>query len=132
MLTERQKRFVDAYRGHGSGLAAARAAGYQGSIETLRVRASKLLRQPEVAEALRDRQASAPAIEPGPDLATDREQQIILTVIARDESAEPKDRIRAIAQLARMQRGAELPTTAGEPSRRPQLVIVRNNRGPEA
>jgi phage terminase small subunit len=55
VLTERQRRFVDAYRGNG--FEAARAAGYRGTKASLMVAASKLLKHPDVAAALRERQA---------------------------------------------------------------------------
>lgn len=68
MLTERQKRFVDAYAGNG--LEAARSAGYAGSDATLKVTASKLLKHPAVRDAIEERQAHPPDTSPeGPRLA---------------------------------------------------------------
>ena len=52
MLNARQEAFVRAYAGPGTGAAAAAAAGYQGSPQTLKVRASKLLAHPDVRDAL--------------------------------------------------------------------------------
>lgn len=56
MLTEKQRRFVEAYRGHGSGLDAARAAGYGGDDASLKVAASRLLSHPDVRAALEERE----------------------------------------------------------------------------
>lgn len=69
MLTERQQRFVEAYRGNGR--EAAIAAGYRGSPETLDVTASQLLAHPAVSAAIEERQAAIQAaadVEP-PELS---------------------------------------------------------------
>ena len=127
MLTERQKAFVDAYAGPGTGLAAARAAGYTGSDATLKVAASRLLRVPAVMAALEDRgtttsSASSPPVaknrarapKSDPRIAGPIEQQRILTSIARDEDAGAEVRIKAVVALARIQ----------TPSARPSLPVA--------
>jgi hypothetical protein len=63
-LSERQKRFVAAWQGQGSGVDAARAAGYKGDSKTLKVRASKLLTDPAVKRALASRAATATTDSP--------------------------------------------------------------------
>lgn len=127
MLTERQKAFVRAYAGPGTGLAAARAAGYSGSDETLKVTASRMLRVPAIASALEDRLAlpasagasTAPAPAPAakapksdPRIASPIEQQRILTAIARDDDEASETRIKAIVALAKIQ---SAPPTAKAP-----------------
>jgi phage terminase small subunit len=119
MLTERQKAFVSAYAGPGTGLAAARAAGYTGADATLRVAASRLLRVPAVIAALEDRLAlpastasttdapkklAAPKRpKDDPRIAGHIEQQRILTSIARSEEEGSEVRIKAVAALAKIQ-----------------------------
>lgn len=52
-LTERQRKFVNAYVSNGrNGTAAAREAGYSGSDATLAVNASQLIRRPKVQDAI--------------------------------------------------------------------------------
>lgn len=128
MLTERQKAFVDAYAGPGTGLAAARAAGYAGSDATLKVAASRLLRVPAVMAALEDRVTTSPTAPSATPLAKGRtrtprtdtriagaaEQQRILTSIARDADVGSEVRIKAIVALARIQ----------TPSSRPALPVA--------
>lgn len=193
MLTERQRKFVDAYRGNG--LAAARAAGYTGSDATVKVRASKLLKHPAVIAALEDRQAGVeaaidkptpPELEQEPAafvdaylrlgdaakaarsigyrganasdfgrrmlaradvhdaveakraeqeaaaIAHSREQQRILSELARSKEIAPKDRVAAISTLHKIQ-GAPAPRAAGDvPSKPapPKLKLLNNGRGP--
>lgn len=121
MLTERQKAFVSAYAGPGTGLAAARAAGYTGADATLRVAASRLLRVPAVMAALEDRLAlpastttpagkAAPAKlaapkppKDDPRIAGAVEQQRILTSIARSDEESSEVRIKAVVALAKIQ-----------------------------
>lgn len=195
MLTERQRRFVEAYRGNG--LEAARAAGYGGSAATLKVRASKLLKHPDVVAALEERQAgtvaaidapTAPELEQEPAafveaylrtgdgakaarslghrgkgavefgarmlaradvheaieidrvqreaaaIAQNREQQAVLSGLLRSDEVAPKDRIAAVATLAKIQgTGAAQRSAASEATKpeRPRLKLVGNNgRGP--
>lgn len=63
-LTEKQRRFVDAYMGEakGNGTLAARVAGYEGDDNTLAVTASRLLRNPKVRSALNARIECDPLI----------------------------------------------------------------------
>lgn len=62
-LTERQRAFVRAYAGPGTGTAAARAAGYSGGDAALTVAASRLLRHRGVREALVARGVVVPPID---------------------------------------------------------------------
>lgn len=102
-LTEKQRRFVEAYTGAAEGNAteAARMAGYSGDGGTLAVTATRTLRVAKVAEAI------AEATEPVRSAAImDRkERQELLTTIARggDPEAKPSDRLRAIEVLGKMQ-----------------------------
>lgn len=62
-LTEQQRRFVVAYTmaGHQGATAAARAAGYSDNEDAAKVRAFHLLRNPKVADALKEWTATAVA-----------------------------------------------------------------------
>ncbi len=190
MLTERELRFVEAYRGNG--LEAAKAAGYEGSENTLKSYASKLLRKPAIADALVARHehimvaadAAPPALSPkhrrfvdayielgsgadaarragyaaisaahratarlaradvrdaieverakreAKEIAQSREQQVILSKIARDEKAEHEVRIKAVVALSRIQ-SALVPRGAGTVGTSQSVVVVIDNgRGP--
>ncbi len=60
-LTPKQRAFVIAYAEKRSGIAAARAAGYKGSDQTLRSIAHENLTKPHIKKALKD--LEAPALE---------------------------------------------------------------------
>lgn len=64
MLSERERRFVEAYMGEaaGNGTAAAKRAGYKGSPNVLKVQANRLLTKANVQEAIAERAASDPQI----------------------------------------------------------------------
>ena len=86
-LTDRQKRFVEAYNGNAA--EAARAAGY--SEKNADKIASQLMDKPHIAEAIKarenDRQAAL--------IATREERLIALTEIMRNGEERTADRIRA-------------------------------------
>jgi phage terminase small subunit len=94
-LTDREKGFVDAFLGTcgGNGTQAAIAAGY--APRGARVQACRLLTKANIqfaiAERVNAREDAAIAV------ADERDR--ILSVIARDENAEARDRIRAISEL---------------------------------
>jgi phage terminase small subunit len=117
MLTEREKRFVEALASGMNATAAARAAGYSGSADSLGAWASRLRRKPHVAAALEERGVPVNPrpvhVEPtDPAIAGLAEQQRLLSAIARDERAASKDRIRAVATLHALQRRAPPPAQA--------------------
>lgn len=118
-LTPLMQRFAEerARRGsaRGSGIESARAAGYQGSDNTLRVRASQLLRDPRVrAEVARLRLAarSSLAAAPATELVEDPGAPAVIMGLGRKlrilasiaESTEQKasDRIRAIELASKL------------------------------
>lgn len=65
-LTGRQERFVALYEGEGTGVHAARLAGYRGSEARLASTASRLLSTPRIADAVRARGVRLPG-DPPPD-----------------------------------------------------------------
>lgn len=95
-----------AYAGRGSGVEAARAAGYTGAPSTIRKTAWSLLQDPRVVEAIEGRgvRIERGRVEPVPRVLArvDFERIAILMTIARDESAAAADRIRAIRAAARL------------------------------
>lgn len=76
-LTERERRFVEAYMGAAAGNAteACRRAGYRGSDNALGVQGRRLLRKAKVREAIESRVQGDPAI------ATRRERQQFWTAV---------------------------------------------------
>ncbi len=100
-LTEKQRRFVEAYVGEAQGNAtqAARLAGYSGDDPTLAVAGAKLIRNGKVAEAIEA--ARKPRTRRA--ILTRDERQALLTEFANDAGAEVKDRIKAIEVLGKMQ-----------------------------
>ena len=153
MLTEKERKFVSAYQGKSSGLAAVRAAGYTGSDNTLRVTASRLLKKPAVMAALEMRgkgvRPSAPKAKPTPEaptpstalvpevvgsaagtIADDDEVARILTDIARHSESDDT-RIKACAALLKARQGLAGPSSAAT-GPTTNIVVVLNNRGPRA
>jgi phage terminase small subunit len=127
-LSDKQRAFVAAYEGPGTGTRAAIAAGYGSSEVTANRAAQDALRNPKVLAALTERarvegrpelaqrgrapsKATAVAeVEPAPPRAgkwakkigTTSERVAILMEIARDPKASPKDRIDAIDAAAKI------------------------------
>lgn len=152
MLTEKERRFVAAYQGKGSGLAAVRAAGYTGSDNTLRVAASRLLKSPAVMAALEMRgkgvKPSAPKAKLAPEvpvpstalvpevvgsaagtIADDDEVARILTDIARHSESD-ETRIKACTALlkARQTVNVSAQSSGGVTT---NIMLVLNGRGPQ-
>jgi phage terminase small subunit len=96
-LTEKQRRFVEAYAGPAKGNAteAARLAGYRGNDVTLAAVGSENLRKPPIAAAL----AELAARTRKSAIADVEECKSILSTIARNDLAEDKDRVAAIDKL---------------------------------
>jgi phage terminase small subunit len=86
-LTEKQRRFVEAYVGPAKGNAteAARLAGYTGSGDTLKVTGHRTLTNANVARAIGEMND----IVRSNAIATAEEVQSILTSIARGQGTEP-------------------------------------------
>jgi hypothetical protein len=100
VLTERQRKFVDAYMGeaNGNGTKAARLAGYAGDDNTLAVAAYDLLRTPKIRSALDAR------LEGDPLIAGRLERTRFLTSVVRVEPCAPalKDRLAALEMLSKL------------------------------
>lgn len=99
-LTEKQRRFVEAYMGEaaGNGTEAARLAGYKGSAKTLGVVATENLAKPSVRAAIDARVAADPKI------ATRQQRQEFWTkVMLGEEDAEMRDRLKASELLGKSQ-----------------------------
>jgi phage terminase small subunit len=100
-LTEKQRRFVEAYVGtaQGNATVAARMAGYSGDDATLAPIGSKLTRNDKVAAAIEA--ARSPRTKRA---IIDRERrQQLLSEIAEKGDAQDRDRIKAIEVLGKMQ-----------------------------
>ena len=102
-LTLKQQAFVDAYMGESRGNAtdAARRAGYKGSDGTLQSVGAANVLKPVIAAAIDERRQRVESKR----IATIEEMQQLLTEIMRDGGLEPRDRISATKELAKMQGG---------------------------
>jgi phage terminase small subunit len=99
-LPERQRRFVEAYMGEAKGNAtqAAVIAGYGAdNRNSAAARASQLLDEPKIQEAIRKRAESDPLI------ATRKNRQQFWTSVMNDHTVEMKDRLRASELLGKCQ-----------------------------
>jgi phage terminase small subunit len=131
-LTEKQRRFVEAYMGKAAGNAteAARLAGYKGSENTLKAVGSENLTKPDIAAAVKKRVESDPLI-------LDRKARMeLLSKIARGEEKDVtvsfgkankidpklKERLAAMDQLAKMS-GDYRETTVIEGDFVPPVVV---------
>lgn len=92
-LTTKQERFVEFFEGNAT--EAAIKAGY--APKSAHVTGSQLLRQPKIADAIRDRQEE----KMRPEIATREERQELWTRIMRDEEAPLRDRLRASELLGK-------------------------------
>lgn len=102
-LSERERRWVEAFMGEAAGNAtkAARLAGYRGNAATLATQGRRLLRKAQIQEAIKLRVAEDPAI------ATRQERQAFWTrvMLGRDEfkKARLADRLKAAELLGKSQ-----------------------------
>ena len=119
-LTEKQRRFVEAYMGAADGNAteAARRAGYKGNDATLATVAYENLRKHEVRAAIQER------VETMRDVADRKERHRFWTGIMRGSGSmfDTRDRLRASELLAKAQ-GDFLPP--GKPSDDDIFAVVR-------
>lgn len=90
-LTERQKRFVLAFRECGNATEASRRAGYTGGEAALAVTGSRMLRLPKVRAQLDKLEAQATS----KGIADADEINEFWTTVMRDAGAEPRDRLKA-------------------------------------
>ena len=100
MLSERERRFVDAYMGEaaGNGTAAAKCAGYKGSAQVLGVQANRLLKKANVLDAIAERRQTLAS----QSIADAKERREVLTSILRSAEVDPNARIRAIDTANKM------------------------------
>lgn len=100
-LTEKQRKFVEAYMGDAEGNAteAARLAGYSGDEDALAVRGAENVRKRKIREAIRERQQKDPLV------ASRKERQSFWTAVMRGEEGDPdtKDRLTAAKMLGKSQ-----------------------------
>lgn len=135
-LTDRQRAFVGAYKGPGSGAHAARVAGYAGTDDSLRQRASKLLKHPGVSAAIKARRTEAIEEAGATDSAMPLSWKLaLLKSIAEDDQEKASDRIRAIELAAKLDGDMVAARSGGsedDGERLPQttVVFVDNGRGP--
>ncbi len=94
-LTPRQRKFIAVYAGNGT--EAARLAGYNGSDNVLAQVARENLRKPQIALALKEREAK----EVRPLIADRQERQALWTRAMRGEEEVGPDRLKAAELLGR-------------------------------
>lgn len=98
-LTEKQRRFVEAYMGEACGNAteAARLAGYSGDDDTLSSTGYENLRKPQIQKAIDERTDDDP-------LVADRmDRQRFWSAVMYDATASMSDRLKASTLLAKSQ-----------------------------
>jgi hypothetical protein len=95
-LSERERRFVEAYMGEAKGVAtkAALLAGY--SPKTAAKQGSRLLTKGNIQQAVTDRQLDDPAV------MDRRERQELLSTIARAVDEATPNKLKAIDQLSKI------------------------------
>lgn len=94
-LTERQIKFIEAYKGNGT--EAARQAGYTGDDNALAVMANKLLRNANILSAIKERQGES--IKP---LIADRKRrQEFWASVMEDSTEDMRNRLRASELLGK-------------------------------
>ena len=98
-LTDKQRKFCDAYLGEAEGKAyeAARLAGYNGSRRTLEVIGSENMRKPEIRKRLDE------LSQKGGGIATREERQAFFTKIMRADHRRMSERLRAAELLCKTQ-----------------------------
>jgi len=98
-LTEKQRRFVEAYLGEANGNAyeAAKIAGYGGNKRSLEVIGSENLRKPDIRKAIDAR------TQKGGLVATREERQAFLTKVMRSETRRMNERLKATELLCKTQ-----------------------------
>jgi hypothetical protein len=102
-LTEKQRRFVEAYMGEAAGNAteAARLAGYKGNAHTLANVGAENLRKPEITAAVERR------VKADPKIATREQRQEFWTRVMNGDPevgfAEMRDRLKASELLGKSQ-----------------------------
>ena len=92
-LNDRQWKFVEAYDGNAT--AAARLAGY--SAHSAEVTGAKLLRNPKVAAAIRERQGR----ESQERIASRQQRQVFWTEVMTNAKGDMKDRLKASELLGK-------------------------------
>jgi len=98
LLTEKQRKFVEAYLGeaNGNGTKAAEIAGYGGDTKTLGITAVKNLRKINIRKAIDERTKDDGSI------ATREERQAFLTKVMRTEHGKMPERLKATELLCKM------------------------------
>lgn len=99
-LTEKQRRFVEAYMGEAAGNAteSARIAGYKGNGNTLKSVAAENLAKPDIIAAIQER------VRKDPKIAKRKDRQRFWTLVMTSDEVEMKDRLKASELLGRSQR----------------------------
>lgn len=94
-LTAKQRRFVEVYAGNGT--EAARLAGYAGSDNVLAQVGRNNLRNPQIAQAIREREARTLT----PAIASRQERQAFWTDVMRNDDEQMFARLKAAELLAK-------------------------------
>lgn len=120
ILSEKQRRFVEAYMATANATEAARRAGYQGDANTLSSVGHENLRKPEIAAAIRER-AEADG------LVADRQaQQRFWTAVMLDPEQAMAQRLRASELLCKSQGGFSAEAEAPAP---PMVITFEGGPG---
>lgn len=99
-LSERERRFIDAYMGPcaGNGTESARVAGYKGSAKVVGVQAARMLARASIQSAIAARRKELASTA----IADAQERREVLTTILRSPETDPGARIKAVDVANRM------------------------------
>lgn len=131
-LTPKQQAFVDAFRGKakGNGTQAARLAGYSGTDAALAVAASRLIRDPKVAAAIKAGTQQKKAAARRVAIADVNRCHEILTRIAEGKKTKDADRIQAVDKLLKSQGAYIEKREVSIAAKVVRVVMPDNGRGP--
>jgi phage terminase small subunit len=131
-LTEKQRRFVEAYMGQAKGNAteAARLAGYSGNENALSQRGFELVRNSKVSQAIEERRQACPLVMSREQLQEFWSRVALGQELDGDDVAAMRDRLKASELLARTQGAFVEKVEHSGPDGGP-ITVARTQRTPE-
>lgn len=124
-LTEKQLKFVAAYRGNAG--EAAKEAGYGKTEKSSADSGSRLLKHPEICRMIKERQEK----EIRPLIATRHDREKFLTDVFQDTKQSMKDRLKALELLSKMSGDYtnKIELSGGIETKQPQVIVYLPDNG---